>query len=291
MSALLAHNTRNLALKNVDRLPSLSPAVNHLLGMLAKRDIDMRQLGRVITTDASLCGHILSAANSALFGRSVQIKSIEQAVARLGLSKLRRIALSKSVSRLFRGMRTPEGWSMTRFQMHSVATGAAAEILCEYLPVEDSENAFLGGLMHDVGKVLIATGQPAQYLEIEGLVAKTGRSQIEFEHELLGTDHAELSGLAVAKWDLPFPLSRAVAHHHFPEPPRQFDEVSLSAVLQAADRFTNSLGISIREAAPIVEGVEPPPVELPVIAGHDYPRQEFAEHFAEGWKVLSAVCI
>src|SRR5450432_1387524 len=156
MSALLATNTRNLALKNVDRLPALSPAVNRLLGMLAKRDVDMSALGRTIKADPALTGHILAAANSAFFSRGSQVQSIEQAVARLGMTKLRRIALSKSVSRIFRGLRTPDGWSMTRFQLHSVATGAAAEILCDYLPVEDPENAFLGGLMHDVGKVLIA---------------------------------------------------------------------------------------------------------------------------------------
>src|SRR5438445_9661528 len=96
--ALLATNTRSIALKNIDRLPSLSPAVNRLLGMLAKRDIDMGQLARVISADPSLCGHILSAANSAFFNRGAQVKSIDQAVTRLGLTKLRRIALSKSVS-------------------------------------------------------------------------------------------------------------------------------------------------------------------------------------------------
>lgn len=285
MSTLLATNTRTIALKNIDRLPSLSPAVNRLLGMLAKRDIDMNLLGRTINSDPSLCGHIMSAANSAFFNRGGQIKAIDQAVSRLGLTKLRRIALSKSVSRIFRGLRTPEAWSMTRFQLHSVATGAAAELLCEYLPVEDSENAFLGGLMHDVGKVLIACGQPVQYAEIEKMVQMTGRDQIEFERDILGTDHAELSGLAVAKWELPFPLARAVAQHHNPEQPREFGQVSLSAILKAADQFTNSLGISVREAP---ADLEPP--HLPVLAGHEYPRIDYADHFQEEWKVLSAVC-
>src|SRR5450755_725293 len=98
MSALLATTTRTAALKNVDRLPALSPAVNRLLGMLAKRDVDMAVLGRNIKADPSLTGHILSAANSAFFSRGSQVQSIEQAVTRLGLTKLRRIALSKSVS-------------------------------------------------------------------------------------------------------------------------------------------------------------------------------------------------
>ena len=285
MSPLLATSTRIAALKNIERLPSLSPAVNRLLGMLTKRDIDMAQLGRVISADPSLCGHILSAANSAFFNRGAQIKSIDQAVTRLGLTKLRRIALSKSVTRIFRALRTPDNWSTTRFQLHSVATGAAAEILCEYLPVEDGENAFLGGLMHDVGKVLIACGQPAQYTEVETAVSLTGRPQSEFEREILSADHAELSGLAVAKWELPFQLSRAVAHHHSPEMAREFGDVSLSLILQVADRFTNSLGISVREP-----NAELPPPELPQVPGHDYPQAPFAERFEQEWKILSAVC-
>ncbi len=286
MSALLATTTRATALKNVERLPGLSPAVNRLLGLLAKRDIDMAQLSRVISADPSLAGHILSAANSAFFSRGTAVKGIDQAVARLGLTKLRRIALSKSVSRIFRGLRTPDGWSMTRFQLHSVATGAAAEILCDYLPVEDGENAFLGGLMHDVGKVLIACGQPAQFSEIESAVSLTGRGQVEFERELLGADHAELSGLAVAKWELPFQLSRAVAHHHSPEMAGQFGEVSLSMVLSVANQFTNSLRISVREPSSADQTL----AELPEIAGHPYPKPQFAERFEEEWKVLSAVC-
>ena len=285
MSILLATNTRALALKNIERLPSLSPAVNRLLGMLAKRDVDLQLLGRVISADPSLCGHIMSAANSAYFSRGSQVSSIEQAVARLGLTKLRRIALSKSVSRIFRGMRTPDGWSMTRFQLHSVATGAAAEILCEYMPVEDGDNAFLGGLMHDVGKVLIACGQPEQWTEVETAVSLTGRPQDGFEREILGADHAELSGLAVAKWELPFQLSRAVAHHHSPETAHEADAVSLSTILQVANDFTNSLGISVREPA-----LDQSPPKLPVIPGHPYPEGPFTARFGEEWKILSAVC-
>ena len=285
MPTLLSTNTRAVALKNIDRLPSLSPAVNRLLGMLSRRDIDMMQLGRVISADPSLSGHILSAANSAFFNRGAQVSSIDQAVARLGLTKLRRIALSKSVSRIFRGMRAPEGWSMTRFQLHSVATGAAAEILCDYLPVEDGENAFLGGLMHDIGKVLIACGQPAQFTEVETVVALTNRPQAEFEREILGADHAELSGLAIAKWELPFQLACAVACHHSPEPAREPSEVSLSKILQVADRFTNSLGISVRAT----RAYQAPP-ELPTIPGHEYPQGPFAARFEEEWKMLSAVC-
>ncbi len=285
MPALLANSTRAAALKNVDRLPALSPAVNRLLGMLAKRDVDLAGLARTIKADPTLTGHILSAANSAFFNRGAQVQSIEEAVTRLGLTKLRRIALSKSVLRIFRGLPTPDGWSMTRFQLHSAATGAAAEILCEFLPVEDSDSAFLGGLMHDVGKVLIACGQPARFLEIEGMVACTGRSQTEFEREILGTDHAELSALAVAKWELPYPLSMAVANHHNPQSSREFGQVSMSRVLHAADLFTNSLGISVREAPAHLERAA-----LPVIPGHEYPGPEFATLFEEEWKVLSAVC-
>ena len=66
MTSLLAPNTRTIALKNVERLPSLSPAVNRLLGLLAKRDADIQLMGRVIASDPALSGHILSVANSAL---------------------------------------------------------------------------------------------------------------------------------------------------------------------------------------------------------------------------------
>ena len=167
--------------------------------------------------------------------------------------------------------------------------GAAAEILCDYMDVEDHEMAFLGGLMHDVGKVLIATGQPDKFREIEDLVGITGRNQIEFERDLLGTEHAELSGMAVAKWELPFPLSRAVSRHHDPEEASEFGFVSLSRVLKVADEFANGLGISVREAPEMAHALVEPPA-LPAIPGHEYPAAKFVERFEADWKVLSAIC-
>lgn len=284
MPVMLASATRASALKNMDRLPSLSPAVHRLLGLLARRDVEVNQLSKAISADPPMTGHLLATANSAYFNRGAQVKTVSQAIARVGLSKLRRIVLSKSLSRVFRSMRTDSSWSATRFQLHSVATGAAAELICDFLRVEGCENAFLGGLMHDVGKLLIACGQPEKFREIEDRVAVTGRAQAEFEVQLLGLEHAELSGMAVAAWELPFSLARAVAHHHHPEEPKDSNGVSLSQLLCAADRFTNSIGISIRETAHATEPT------LPKFAGHSYPEQEFAKRFEEEWTTLSEFC-
>jgi HD-like signal output (HDOD) protein len=282
---LAAADYREKMLSSLDRLPVLSPIVTRLLGTLAHFDVDYRQIGGLIEKDAVLCAHVLRAVNSALYARDRNIDTIDRAVSLLGISKLRKIALSFSVGRIFKRTGMPGNWSNSRFSLHSAATGLLCELIAGEIAVADGNAAFAAGLLHDIGKFVIAAHLPEQYETIGKLYTSGGRSLIECERAVLKTDHAELSGLALARWELPASIQRAVLYHHTPNdcPGSESDagRVPLTCVINQADAFVHFLGIVAEPASP--EPADPYTIEFP---GQDFDRSAVLKHFELEWKEL-----
>jgi len=114
------------------------------------------------------------------------------------------------------------------------------------LPLEDAEDAFLAGLFHDVGKLVIAVAMPQEYEAILSAVAVRGGSILESERLLLQTDHAELSAMAVDYWGLGESIRAAAAHHHEPDKsPAALGKISLALAVSKVDAVVNAAGMSL----------------------------------------------
>jgi HD-like signal output (HDOD) protein len=250
--------SRKKALLSLERVPALSPTATQLLGRLARRNCEVRELADMIERDPLLSAQILAIANSAAFGRAHQISSIKHAIAMVGLGAVRKFALAKSISNLFGKRKLAPSFSITRFNLHSVATGMFLELLAEVVPLEDEEDAFLAGLFHDVGKLVIAVALPNEYEDILATSALTGEPLLEVERQLLQTDHAELSALAVDYWGLGEPIRAAAAYHHAPEEsPAVSGKVSLPMAVSKVDAVVNAAGMSLLPAPPLQREVPP----------------------------------
>jgi HD-like signal output (HDOD) protein len=178
---------------------------------------------------------------------------VRHAVSILGMNKLRNAVLGMSITRMWKGTRTPDSWSTGRFNMHSAATAILSDLLVQRLPVTYPEGAFVAGLLHDVGHLLIAMSLSKQHEEILQLLAPGIRSHVECEQEILGFTHAELSAEALAAWNIPEPIQTAVRGHHdalAPGASRESGGIPLSAILNAADQFVNSTGVAILPGTP-----------------------------------------
>jgi putative nucleotidyltransferase with HDIG domain len=283
MTPITANHARESAMKALDKLPALSQTVGQLLGTLAQSVPDITRLERIINKDPALAGLLLSVANSAAYSRYSATSSTMDAISRLGYSKLKRFALSQAFAKVFRFGRPAAVWSPTRFHLHSSAVGMASELIADKLPVENMEHAFLCGLMHDIGKLLIAVALPDHYQRIDAF-AMHGGSPMEKEFELLGITHAELSGLAAERWKLPHPVCDAVARHHSPTMESLGKSISLSRLTQASNAFVNSLGITVMNIKP-----EGDPV-LPSFNGHALDPEGFAREFQSEWEAMSSLC-
>lgn len=280
-------SSREQTLKCLERLPAVSPMMTQLLSRLARRDCGVAELTAVVEKDAVLSAQILRLSNSAIFGRSQPINSVRHAVALVGVGAMRKFALGASISNLFSRFRTAPSFSMARFNLHSVATGTLVELISDEIAIEPSGGAFIAGLLHDVGKLLIAVSMPKQYEDILAVVAVTGAPLIDCEREILGIDHAELSGLAIARWDLAEPIHCAARYHHEPERAKALEgtgpgKLGLTLAVHQADAFINGLGMSVFPSAQV--SGQAPSLDFP---GFSFSRERVISRFEQEVKGLA----
>ena len=276
--------TRKQAFLGLAKVPALSPTATQLLGRLARRNCEVHELAVLIERDPLLSAQILEIANSAAFGRANPISSVQHAIMMIGLGSVRKFALARSISNLFGKRKIAPSFSVTRFNLHSVATGMFLELLAEMVPLEDAEDAFLAGLFHDVGKLVIAVAMPEQYEAIVTASAVTCESHLESERRMLQVDHAELSALAVDYWGLGEPIRTAAEFHHEPEKaPAARGKVSLALAVSQVDALVNAAGMSLLPAPPIVE--------MPALdfEGFRVDQELLIERFAAEWTSAGAM--
>lgn len=236
------------ALRSLGELPPFPLILNRLLASLAGKEVSFATLGELIEKDTVLAGNLLHLVNSALYARRATINSVRHAVSMLGVDKVRNAVLGMSVSRLWKQMRMPNSWSMARFSMHSAATAVLSDLLAQRLPVIYPEGAFVAGLLHDIGRLLIALSLTEKHDRIVHLYQNSERAYIDCEQEVLGFTHPELSADALDVWNLPELIRIAVRHHHDPASDdlgKKPGEMPLSRVLEAANHYVNALGVSI----------------------------------------------
>ena len=239
---------RERALRALGQLPPFSPILNRLIASLAQEDVSFAKVADLIEKDTVLAGNVLRLVNSALYGLRGTVNSIRHAVSLLGIIKLRNATLGMSVARMWAQVKTPPGWSMARFNHHSVGVALLADLVAQRRAVGYAEGAFAAGLFHDLGLLLVAMGLPEEYKEISQLCQQGDKQPLECEFEVLGLTHAELSSLALAAWNLPRPIQMAVRYQDKPElDPSETEnsELSLSTILNAADGHLNNTGSSI----------------------------------------------
>lgn len=234
-------------IESLTRLPPFSPILNKLMASLANEDVSVAELAEWIERDAVMAGHVMRLVNSASLGRRGTISSVRHAIAILGLIKLRNTVLSISVCRMWTQLRTPKGWSTARFNQHAAATGIMADLIVQYKQVDYAEGAFVAGLLHDMGTLVIALGLGPQYLEIQEMMQASRLSAEEGELAVLGMSHSDYSAATLEKWNLPPPIQTAVKFHHNPgaAPGDGMNGLTLSRVLNASDTMVKLMGISI----------------------------------------------
>ena len=241
---------RERALRSLNDLPPFSPVLNRLLAMLGKEDVSVNDMASVIERDTVLAGNVLRLVNSGLYGRRATITSVACAISLLGLTRLRNVALGMSVSRIWQKLRFARGFSLVRFNHHSLAVALLADGIATRVPVEFSEGAFVAGLFHDLGRLLMATSLSEEYEAIERIIAgaedRSAQARDHIEREILGITHAELSASALTKWNLPPPVIAAVTSHHHPGRARD-GKVPLALAVQVADEMADQLSAGVSE--------------------------------------------
>ena len=174
-----------------------------------------RDLHEIIRNDPALATKILKVVNSAFYGLPGQISDIDRAIVLLGLSAVKNIAISASISRLFTAEKISDDFSARDIWRHSVAVAVATRQFCGLIGKKAFvEEAFLAGLIHDLGLLIERQAYPDQLAEVIGEGAKGKRLFSEIENEVMGVDHQALGSALAAKWRFPRGLQIVMGYHH-----------------------------------------------------------------------------
>jgi HD-like signal output (HDOD) protein len=240
-----------IALANA--LPPLSPLARHLLATIASpgEGPSLSEVASWIEKDIMTSGKVLALANSALFARLVPTLSVRKAVMRLGINPLRNLIFHESMTRAWSQLPTPAQWSSIRFNTHSIATAVFSEIIASALAPQYMELAFLAGLFHDTGRLVIAVLLHDNVEALEELNRHEHQDLEEVEKDLVGFTHSEVSAIVARSWNLPPSLETAVRYHENPNADPARDDsakISLSHIVNAADWCVDCQGFSISGA-------------------------------------------
>jgi HD-like signal output (HDOD) protein len=241
-----SNQARSLVQSSLEKLPPFSPILRRLLANISVDDdrLSLATVGNLIEHDALTAGKVLGIANSALYSRGTKIASVAQAVSRLGANRLRNVILALSVNRIWGSIQAPDNFSISRFNQHALAAATAADLLCQKLCPEFTESAFVAGLFHDIGELLLVNLFPGEYSTLLEHVALEGEELELCEMALFGTTHAEVSAEACTYWQLPDEVQTAVRYHVQPE---KGPALPLSRVVNGADRYANAYGYSLMD--------------------------------------------
>lgn len=224
------HLDRDTVLKSVRRLPSLPAVVIELLQSMDNDDTDTRQLATKLAHDQALAAKVLRVANSSFYGLQGKVDSIGDAIVVLGRHGLRTLAIAAAVTDVFAGRGREGGYDLVSFWRHSVAVGLCAKEVARRRRMNEG-NAFAAGLMHDIGRLALASCFPAHLSAVAHDRMATGDCWLFAERRVLGLDHAEIGQLLTEYWRFPSLLSRAIGTHHAPD----LQQEPLATLIHVAD--------------------------------------------------------
>lgn len=194
-------------------------------------------LNRVLSNDPTLSARILKIVNSAYYGMRREVTSISTAIALLGFAAIKSIAIAASLTRMFRGGSVAGGFEARELWKHSIAVATAARMLAPAVPGIEASDAFLAGLMHDIGIIVELQACRDEFgATIAAVGADADLSFLDAEATHLGATH-EAFGMALCKaWRFPLALATVTGHHHRPLVLSE-QEGRLTALVHVADHL------------------------------------------------------
>ena len=229
--------------REITSLPALPPVVQRLLAVLQDPDYTAEQVTAVVRTDPALTARVLKLANSPAFGAPRTVDGVARAVVILGSRNLRSLVtaagMAEAVARMRGGADHEDLWC------HAAWTATAAQVLATRSGHPCPEEAFLAGLIHDIGELALAVVRPREYARLRGLPVER---QLDAEREILGMTHTRAGQQLLSAWNLPEEVAAFAGQHHLREAVLAPENRTL-AVVALADLLSRIRGLG-REAPP-----------------------------------------
>jgi len=200
---------------NLGDLPPLPQVAAQVLRLATDPDSTTDELQRVIATDQALTAQILKIANSAMFGMVREVRTLTQAIMTLGFSTIKSVVIASSAKNLY--SRGGTGLQERLLWEHALVSALSARAYAKGFRSPRMEEAFLGGLMHDIGKSVMGLKFPERYgALLRNIYNSAGPDDLESELDLFGFDHAMVGEALLHSWNLARSLENTVRWHHDP---------------------------------------------------------------------------
>jgi HD-like signal output (HDOD) protein len=250
----LAQDDLKQLVSQMESLPALPALYTELVDLLKSPDVPLQKIGEVIAKDLGMTAKILQLVNSAFFGIPRHVSSPSQAVSLLGLDTVKALVLTIGIFSKFDKNRILR-LGIEGLWAHSLRTGAIAKGIAaaEGMHKNQVGDALMGGLLHDVGKLILAANIPDKYSEI----LEQARAQKVFVHETekmcLGGTHAEVGAYLAGLWGLPESIVEVIAFHHCPNecPAKILSPLSIVHVANGLEQDPRKLAGEERKSAGI----------------------------------------
>ncbi len=227
----------------VGELPVLPLAAMEAMRLLADKNTSAADLQNAIARDPALASEILKIANSAMYGFRCRVSSLSHAIAVIGMDAMYAILIGASLQRTFlSGRRGRQSALMSPLWRHAWGAALTARLIARRCRYRDGDEALTGGLVHDVGKLVMLRNQAESYAELLERVATGEGTYYDLELRSLGFTHTQVGALLALKWSFPGQLIESILHHHDPDTSREFGR--LTCIVHLANRMMIVLGIS-----------------------------------------------
>jgi len=226
-------------------LPAMPQVASKVLELSSDPNTSAAQLQQVIADDQAMTARILKIANSAMYSCSRKIKTLTEAIVMLGFNSIRSLVVTSAARNLYNTRKSRSGLKERLLWEHSIGAGFACRLMAQKHAPALTEEAFLAGLMHDIGKLVLNIRIPEQFDEIVQVVYNENRSFHMTELEHFGFSHAEVGALLVNKWKLSPVLEDVIRNHHNPESVSPDNPLLL--YLDLSNKLCHKLGIGFSD--------------------------------------------
>jgi HD-like signal output (HDOD) protein len=239
------------AIREISHIATLPEITVKVVELVEDPKSTAQDLHKVISSDPALCSRILKVVNSSFYGLPGQIGSINRAIVMLGLNAVKNIAIAASLAKLFRGGDLTANFSARELWTHSNVTAAAAKMVANTLRLGLADEAFLAGLIHDIGLMVEMQADRNKLIEVLRRVGADAKGVpatdlITAEIAVFEANHQDFGAGLCEKWKFPKSFAMVTGFHHRPMEVAS-DTRTLTALIYVADRLAADTGMGFRQ--------------------------------------------
>lgn len=261
-------------LDRVRELPTLPSVVLEMNQLLQDVDTPLTSVTGTLEKDQAIVSKLLQLVNSAFYGFRSRISSIENAVVLLGFNTVRNAVLSISVIEAFKGSDAESDWDLEDFWRHSLTVAVLSKFIARETKAEEPDAFFVGGLIHDIGKLVMNFYLPELFLDIRGHMTRERLDFYSAEKAVAAVRHTQVGAYLTRRWQFPTELTEAVKFHHTDR--SETSGLTHSEVIRAADHITHCFcGGEVEVNEELSENKWPADIEPLVASGPEwFPEQK-----------------